>query len=137
MPSHLEELDISSLSIEADRRTSSDEVSGSASTISEPSTAESEISLRPPRYQASRLAALTLPNRIVREYLGNHNPVFRELDILREKVSLISNKLCEQALTPVATLFRAGLMPKVRRISRGSERMRTTQIVSSRIHSMR
>lgn len=89
MPSHLEELDISGLRIETDQSTSSDAMSGSASTIPDSSTAESEFSYHPPRNQASRLAALTLPNRIVREYLGNHNPVFRELDTLREKVSLL------------------------------------------------
>ena len=34
----------------------------------------------------SRLAAYQLPNMIVRDYLRKEEPVFRELDDLREKV---------------------------------------------------
>ena len=44
-------------------------------------------------HQASRLATLNLPNRVVRKYLGDHSEVFHELDLLREKVSVASKKI--------------------------------------------
>lgn len=90
MASHLEDPDVSSLSIDTTQM-----IPGSAPTGSETLAVASEDS----GHQFSRLAALNLPNRIVREYLGNHHLVFKELDELREKVSRFSNKLRKQAWT--------------------------------------
>lgn len=45
------------------------------------------------KQRPSRAPVLDLPNRIVREYLREHNPAFCELDDLRVKVRMFSRKL--------------------------------------------
>lgn len=79
------DLNFSNLRIEDAPGSSSDEVPSSTSSDPEPLTADPNTSLYP-LHQASRMISLSLPNRVVRQYLGNHNEIFRELDILREKV---------------------------------------------------